>query len=272
MEKTTLLFVLFLGFLLNAQTITGTILSKEEMQPVPYAKIGIENQNTGTIADEKGQFKIDLTGVDRISQLKIEVGGFERYAISVEQFLQENPQTIFLTEKIKDIKEVKINPAKFIAENWGINSKTKRFIFKHTASKNETDQSREIAVFFETKKRTKVENININIVKFKTDRPVFIRFNIYDKNLNSILTEDLHDEITSDKIIKNSYSFDISKHQIYIDDDFYVGIQILNYFEGGISISGAPKGNKTIFRNFLSGWLDVPMISPAINIDVKVQK
>lgn len=127
-------------------------------------------------------------------------------------------------------------------------------------------------MLFKTDKKIKIEKIKINIVTFKTDRPVFVRFNIYDKNLNSILEEDLYDEITRDKIIKNSYSFDVSEKKIWLNDDFYVGIQLLNYFEGSLYMSGTLNGNKTIFRNFLSGWINVPMVSPAINIDVKVQK
>lgn len=272
MKKASLLYILFFGFLMNAQTISGTILSKEENQPIPYAKIGIDNQNTGTIADENGNFKIDLTNIDKKKNLQIEVGGFEKFTISVDQSLKENNHKIFLTEKVKDIEEIKINPEKFVIENWGVNSKTKRRRFGHIASKDGTDQSREIAVLFKTDKKIKIEKIKINIVTFKADRPVFVRFNIYDKNLNSILEEDLYDEITRDKIIKNSYSFDVSENQIWLNDDFYVGIQLLNYFEGSLYMSGALNGNKTIFRNFLSGWINVPTISPAINIDVKVQK
>ena len=127
-------------------------------------------------------------------------------------------------------------------------------------------------MLFKTNKKTKIEKININISSFKTDKPVFIRFTIYDKNLNSILTEDLHDEITSDKIIDGTYNFDVSKNNIWINDNFYIGIQLLNSSEGTFYMNGALMGNKTIFRNYLNEWQKIPLVSPAINIDVKVQK
>lgn len=272
MKKTTLLFLLFLCFLMNAQIISGKILSKEENQPIPYAKIAIDNQNAGSIADEKGNFKIDLTGVDKKKNLQIEVGGFEKFIISVEQFLKQNPQTIFLVDKVKDIEEVKINPAKFDRKNWGITTKTKRIQIGHNPSKESGDQSKEVAMLFKTNKKTKIEKININISNFESDTPVFIRFTVYDRNLNPILTEDLHDEITPDKIIDETYSFDVSKNNIWMKDNFYVGIQLLSNFNGRFYMSGALMGNKTIYRNYLGEWQNIPMVSPAINIDVKVQK
>lgn len=272
MKKTSLLFLLFLGFFMNAQIISGIILSKEDQQPIPYAKIAIENKNAGTIADENGNFKIDLTDLNPKTTLQIEVGGFEKYAISIEQFLKEKQHPILLTEKVKDIQEVIINPNKYLRKNWGINTKTEKIQIGHNPSKSEGDLSKEVAMLFKTNKKTKIEKININISRFETNKPVFIRFMIYDKNLNSILTEDLHDEITPEKIVDNKYSFDVSKNNIWVNNDFYVAIQLLSNFDGRFYMSGALMGNKTIYRNYLGDWQKVPMVSPAINIDVKVQK
>lgn len=272
MKKASLLFILFFGFVVNAQIISGEILSKEDQQPIPYAKIAIENENAGTIADEKGKFKIDLTAVDKKKTLNIEVGGFEKFSISVEKFSKANPQLIFLTEKVKDIEEVVINPTKFINKNLGINMKTQKIQIGHNPSKDKNDQSKEVAMLFKTRKKTKIEKININIASFETDKPVFIRFTVYDKNLNPILTEDLHDEITAEKIIDGTYSFNVSKNNIWMNDHFYVGIQLLSNFEGRFYMSGALMGNKTIYRNYSGAWQKVPVVSPAINIDVKVQK
>lgn len=272
MNKKSLLFFLFSCFLTNAQIISGKILSKDDNLPVPYAKIGIDSENAGTIANENGTFKIDLTGVEKSKNLQIEVGGFKKFTVSVDQFLKQNPQTIFLVEKVKDIEEVKINPAKFVRKNWGIKTKTKRIQIGHNPLKETGDQSKELAMLFKTNKKTKIEIININMASFISDKPVFIRFAIYDQNLNPILTEDLHDEITSDKIIDETYSFDVSKHNIWMTDNFYVGIQLLSDFNGRFYMSGALMGNKTIYRNYLGEWQNVPVVSPAINIDVKVQK
>ena len=272
MKKTTLLFMLFLTFSMNAQIITGKILSKEEHKPISYAKIVIADQNAGTIADEKGNYKIDLTDINLKANLKVEVAGFEKYVISVEKLMKQTSHNILLIEKVSDIEEIKIDPRKYVRKNWGINTKTTKIQIGHRPSMDQKDQSKEIAMLFKTNKKTKIEKININITSFTTDKPVFIRFTVYDKNLNSILNEDITDEITKDKIIDGTYSFDISHNNIWVNTDFYVGIQLLNYFEGRFYMSGALMGNKTIYRNYSETWEKVPMVSPSINIDVRVQK
>ena len=247
-------------------------MSKEDRQPIPYAKIGIENQNFGAIADENGNFAINLDDIALESNVKIEVGGFENYSVSAKDFAKKNKQQILLKEKVKDIEEVRINPQKFVQKNWGINTKTVRVMIGHNPSKSEEDQSKEIAMLFKNSKKTKIEKININITVFKSDKPVFIRFTAYDKNLNSILEEDITDEITKNKIVDGTYTFDISRKNIWTSGDFYVGMQLLNYFEGAFYMSGALLGNKTIYRKYLGAWENIPVVSPAINIDVKVAK
>jgi hypothetical protein len=187
MTKTSVLFAFFLSFFMNAQTISGKILSKEENHPIPYAKIAIDNQNAGTIADENENFKIDLTSVDKNKTLQIQVVGFEKFTISVGEFLKQNLGNIFLTEKVKDIEEVKINQTKLVKKNWGINTKTKRIQMGHNPSKEIKNQSKEVAMLFKTNKKTKIEKININISRFESDKPVFIRFTIYDKNPGSVV-------------------------------------------------------------------------------------
>ena len=55
-----ILTLLFYG-IFTAQTINGKIISRENNEPIPYARIGIENENFGAIADENGNYSIDLT-------------------------------------------------------------------------------------------------------------------------------------------------------------------------------------------------------------------
>jgi hypothetical protein len=119
MQKITLLFILFFGFVMNAQIISGKILSNEDQKPIPYAKISLENEDFGTIADENGNFRIDLTDIDKTKNLKIEVGGYEKFSTPVFLFLKDNKHTIFLKEKFSTIEEVKINPKKYVNKNWG---------------------------------------------------------------------------------------------------------------------------------------------------------
>ncbi|THV57363.1 carboxypeptidase-like regulatory domain-containing protein [Chryseobacterium candidae] len=52
------LFFFYFFYGLKAQVISGTIISKNENEPIPYVKIGIEKKSIATISDEKGNFQL----------------------------------------------------------------------------------------------------------------------------------------------------------------------------------------------------------------------
>lgn len=256
---------------MNSQTISGTIFSKEENKPIPYVKIGIENQNIGAIANEKGAFSIDLSTINPKKNIIIEVSGYEKYSVPVENFIKNNNQTIFLEDRVKDIQEVKIIPKKYVDKNWGVNSKTKKVQFNHTPSRNKEDLSKEVAIELSTRKKAKIQKINLNIPIMTADRPVFVRFNVYDENFNSIVLEDISTVISPESIIDDTFTINVADKNIWVKNKFFVGLQILNYFEGSLTLSGVPF-KPAFYRNYLGNWEKVPVVCPAINIDVKVEK
>ncbi|HPZ25974.1 MAG TPA: carboxypeptidase-like regulatory domain-containing protein, partial [Kaistella sp.] len=100
-----IIFFLFSNWF-SSQTIHGTIISNETKQTVPFAKIGILNETLGAIADEKGNFSLDFTHVNKSGNLIVEVAGFKPFQISVGKFISQNSHQIFLEERITDITEV----------------------------------------------------------------------------------------------------------------------------------------------------------------------
>jgi hypothetical protein len=110
MKKYYLLLGVINTLCVSAQTITGTVYSKGSQEIVPYAKIGIVNENYGIQADEKGQYTLKLDNVNRDKQLMILVGGYETFKTSVADFIRDNPHPIYLEPKVTNIKEVTITP------------------------------------------------------------------------------------------------------------------------------------------------------------------
>jgi hypothetical protein len=271
MKKLNFLFIIFLSVIIQAQTISGTIVSKEDQKPIPYAKLGIENTEIGTTADENGNFSIDVSNADKNGKLKIEISGFEHYHTTIENFIQKNNQNIALKEKFFSIEEVEIIPKKYSQKNLGVNSRMKRIQFIYNPSKNKVDLSKEIAVELKTKKNIKIEKINFNIAYFQADRPVFIRYIVYDSKMQNIINEDIIVEINPEKITNDTFSIDVTEKNIWVKDQFYVSIQVLNYFEGSLALTGAPF-KPAVYRKNLSNWEKIPVICPAINIDVKMEK
>ena len=145
--------------------------------------------------------------------------------------MNKNNSTFYLSEKVVNIEQVVITPKKFVTKNWGINAKTKSVQLIYNPEKNQQDISKELALPFDTKKRAKLEKINLNISYFEADRPVFVRYNVYDENWNSILGEDLSILMNPKDIKNNEFSFDVSDKNIWVKNKFYVSFQVLNSFK-----------------------------------------
>lgn len=275
MEKLNILSFILTVSVFNAQVISGTIISKNENQPVPYVKIGIEKRTTGTISDNKGNFSIDLTGLDPDQKVKIEVPGYELYEEAVREFKKHDQQKVVLNEKTKTIKEIAIKPKKLVDKNWGVTTKTKSILYFVNPVGDKAGFLGETALEFNAKKRSKIKNINLNIARYVSTEPVLMRYSIYsekdgypDKN---ILDEEITVQLTEDMIKDGTFTLDVNDHNIWVKGKFFVGINFLKAFNGNIKISAALF--KTGFiREFYGDWKKMTIAAPAINIDVKMDK
>lgn len=275
MKKLSILLVLLIITAFRAQTISGVIVSNDDNQPIPYAKIGIEGEKTGTFSDEKGEFLLDLSGIDAGKNVLISVSGFESFRENVQKFKQKNLQQILLHEKTKLIEEVKINPKKLVEKNWGVNTKTKSVTYNVNPQFNKESFLGETALEFKTKKRAKIKNINLNIAEFNSSKPIVLRYAIYNDENNrpgkSLLEEEITVELSENQIKDGVFTFDLNDQNIWVEGKFYVGIQFLKAFEGNVRISAA-LFKTGYMRQFYGDWEKVSIAAPAINIDVKVEK
>ncbi|MGN7758877.1 alpha/beta fold hydrolase [Chryseobacterium sp. 22532] len=275
MKKLNALFLLLAVYFFNAQVISGTVISGNEKQPIPYVKIGVEKENAGTVSDEKGNFAINLSGFDPSRKLKIEVPGYEPYSETVQNFRKYDGQQIFLKEKVKNIKEVNIKVKKLVDKNWGVNTKTKSVLYSVNPKFKKEDFLGETALEFNASRRSKIKNINLNIASYISDKPVLMRYSLYtEKNGfpdQNILDEEITVELTEDMIKDGTYTLDVNDHNIWVQGKFFIGIQFLKEFDGKVNISAALFRTGFI-RKFYGDWQKITLAAPAINIDVKVDK
>ena len=275
MKILNFLLVFFICAAFQSQIISGIILSKEENKAIPYVKLGVEKEKLGTISNERGEFSIDLSSINPDKNIKIEVSGFEPYSQSVGNFIKNNPQKIYLSEKFHSIKEVELAPKKLVAKNWGINTKTKSISYSVNPQLNKENFLGETALEFSTKKRAKIKNINLNISQFNSDKPVLMRYIVYSEENGfpgkSLLEQEINLEVTADKIKDGVFSLDVNDQNIWVQGKFFVGIQFLKDFDGNIKISAA-LFKTGYLRQFYGDWEKISFAAPAINIDVKVDK
>ncbi|GGG56613.1 carboxypeptidase-like regulatory domain-containing protein [Epilithonimonas arachidiradicis] len=274
MKTFSFLAAFFISVISQAQLISGTVLSKGDNQPIPYAKIGILNSNFGTQADENGKFQIQLDQVSKDKELLVAVAGYKQFRSSVSDFAKQNPHNIYLYEKVTSIQEVVLVPKNYKDKNLGVNSKSKSMMFTPNMEKG-NDVVEETAVEFSSNKRVKINKINMNFSRFETTTPIKVRYTIYDekdgKPNNLVLDKDIIATIGKDNLVDDTFSVDVSNERIWLQGKFFVGIQFIGKSNGKVALSGA-LFRAGYYRSFYGNWEKIGMAAPAINIDVKVQK
>ena len=274
MKKINFILALFAILSFHAQTICGTVISKDDNHPIPYAKIGIVNSNYGIQADENGKFQIKLDDISKDKELIVAVAGYKQFRSSVENFVKTNPHNIYLYEKVTNIQEVVMTPKNYKDKNLGVNSKSKSVMFTPNMEKG-NDVVEETAVEFSSNKKLKITKINMNFSRFESTTPIKVRYTIYDekdgKPNNLILSKDIIATINKDDLDDYSFSLDVSSERIWLQGKFFVGIQFIGQSSGKVALSGA-LFRSGYYRSFYGNWEKIGMAAPAINIDVKVQK
>ena len=112
MKTKFIFFSLLIFSISNSQIISGRIISSENNQAIPFARIGVVGENIGEVSIETGHFTIDLTPIDKTKKIKVQLGGFNSYEQNIKDFINSNNHTIVMKEKVSDIAEVIINPKK----------------------------------------------------------------------------------------------------------------------------------------------------------------
>ncbi len=100
------ILLLLRAFSSSGQTISGVVIDKETLLPLPYASIGIKNRNIGAIADRTGQFSINISQAGNSDLVIISSIGYESINMSIKDFNLNGTNRIIVQPKIRELEEV----------------------------------------------------------------------------------------------------------------------------------------------------------------------
>ena len=110
--KVILIFTLFslIAIQLNCQTITGKIVDSSNAEPLVYASVGVIGTPIGTITDENGNFKINVTGQPLKAIIRISMISYKPETFTIEE-LSHKENTIKLISAPTQLAEILIRPS-----------------------------------------------------------------------------------------------------------------------------------------------------------------
>jgi len=108
-----ILLILFLTPLFSfAQKIKGVVIDKKSNLPIENVNVTIKRNNTSTLTDEKGKFKLSLsTEFQETDSISFSHIGYTSKKISLSE-LKKNEFSIFLDEKIESLEGITLSGKK----------------------------------------------------------------------------------------------------------------------------------------------------------------
>lgn len=122
MNKFLLSIVLLLApIYLNAQTNLQGTVKDQQNNPIPYCSIGVKNSRTGSLANEKGQYKLVLPDSVKNNPIIFNALGYLEKTVSLSEL--QNNGNIVLAEKVSTLNEVTISSTRLKEKTIGQQSR-----------------------------------------------------------------------------------------------------------------------------------------------------
>ena len=212
--------------------MTGVIINSKTNETVEFVNIGILNKNTGTISNLKGLFSINIS--KKLSNDSLIISHINYHSVKVPIKTLEN-QTIYLQPKNNELSEIVISNKKKKNRKIGVKSYNPLLWLRAIAKNNDIIENAQRINIPDKKVRVKLVNIYLR-KGFKSDSS-FIRINFY-KNENNAPGEPIvFENIIEKKHIEPGWlKIDLTKHYIYLEQDFFVGVEFIPNFKSPIEV------------------------------------
>jgi hypothetical protein len=276
---TKVLFLVFFPVLLFGQTYSGKIIDEKTKSPVLYANIGVLNQSIGTVSNENGNFKLNLTTkVKNTDTIRVSMIGFEMKDYIVKDFKKAFANGGQLTLIAKDYKldEVTIIPKDYKTLLVGNTKRMDNMSIKFDAN----DMGQEMAVQIKIKKRrTLIDKVFVNINECTYDS-IFYRLNIYEYDKKAklpgknVLPKPVYINLAKEEIDK-TIEVDISHLNVLVQDDFVISLEFVKDLgEGELALSANFMKSKGLARETSQGkWITVPIkFGPSISAEIRQEQ
>lgn len=252
------------------QNISGVVINENSKLPVEYVNIGIVRKNIGTVSDFYGKYNLPLDSQFDDDTLLFSSIGYLPFSIKISDLKKGNNKTVFLKEKVYEIKEIIVTPRTFTPHTLGITTHFKYFC----AGFKENLLGYELGAFMNVKKSAIIKMVKINIAACSYDS-IFYRLNIYKvtgkMNFENILTNPVYINLPKDKV-KEEIQIDLQDQHIVIDGDFLVTLEHVKDLGSGYLYFCASLMDRTFYRETSQGeWKTVP-VGISISVDADVEK
>ena len=272
MKRHFYLFLLLQIFVFNVFSqnieISGTLKDAKTNEPIEFVNIGIQNKNKGTISNLEGKFHLEIPKALSKDSLTISHVNYETLKIPVEN---SKNKTFVLKPRTNELPEVLISNKKKRHRKVGVKSYNP-FLRGRTTSKDEDiiEMAQRINI---PNKSVKVNYANIYLRRgFEADS-IYIRINFYKNVDNRPDKKIIFQNLVQQKQIEPGWiQLDLKSYNIYLDEDFFIGIEFIPYFKKPLEVWAGgimTKGGAYSRRNSQGSWEKSSGAAYSINVEIE---
>jgi len=226
----------------DAQLI-GIVKDAKTGEALAYVNVGIPSKGVGTVTNEEGAFKLNISNNDADSLRVSMIGYLPQYFLIGD--LKKHTDVIKLLPNDIQLKEVRITNHKYIEKVLGNTTKSKSVNAGFTSN----DLGNEIGAIIKIKKSpTYLKRFNVAINENTNQDSSILRLNIYsvknglpDKN---ILNQNIFVIV---KKGQDQIAFDLEPYHIMVDDNFFISLEWIKNSAGhGLKFSASLLGSGAI--------------------------
>jgi CarboxypepD_reg-like domain len=213
---------------LSAQTFKGKVINQKTNEALLYSNIGVKGKSIGGIADDKGDFSIDISKASPNDQIVVSYLGFESKIYSVKDIKLGQNYEVKLEQKSFELEEVVVynkrekiilgnNKTSFRMTGWG---------------NNESGFGKARGLIIEPKELPLKANWFVIHFKENTFDSVKFRLNLLipdekGETFKPLLNENIFFTVTEhDKWIR----VDLQKYNIVISQKILVAVELVDVF------------------------------------------
>lgn len=208
------------------QIIEGVIVDAKTRQPIPYAAIGIVDENVGTVSNEDGLFRLAIPSQFTNDSLTFSEVSHLQKKLSINYLLNSQEITIALEEAVIELRTVEITPDKEKRSYEKLGVKPKFYWgscyanFKGGAQIAHLMEPGAYPVFL-SKARIKIGDNNLEKVK--------MRVRVLEKKANGLPGSDVFEGVFVNIAYQEGWiEIDLSQANLTFTADFFVCFEFLN--------------------------------------------
>lgn len=242
MKSTLLLFFSLIIFAVTAiaQPISGTITNAKTHEALPFVNIGVVGKTLGTVADERGAYKLPFQEALATETVRVSSLGFAPRNLTLRE-LAAQPNVALVPEAVP-LAEVRVRGKALmrrphILGNVGNSDNS-------TYTLNSRDLGGQLGLVIKLSRRpTRVLNANFNIAHSMPGQVTF-RVNLYRLDVRGRPTDTkllARDIVVTMPVVRGPVAVDLQADQLVLDEDFFLAVEMINWTDA------APKGAEFAF-------------------------